>query len=413
LTGDGPFRMDLLSPRPFWPIQDGLPATFPPLSEDLNCDVAIVGAGISGALIASFLGSAGLDVVVLDRREVAHGSTAGNTGLLLYELDVMLHVLARQLGRTAAERAYLRCRDAVASLGRFVRRGRIACDFAPMRSIFLAATPAHLPRLKREFEARRTAGLAVEWWDRRRIKRESSLPHHGAIVSAEAAQLDAYRFTYGVLGEAQRHGVRIFDQTNVIRRVVRRAGIELETSRGGRVRAREIVLATGYAAHEALADRIGALHSTYALASEPLAAGDMTGWPADSVIWDTNDPYLYLRSTSDRRLIIGGYDEPFSSPTARDRRLKRKCAALQRRFRQFFPAIPMEVATAWAGTFGESDDGLPLIGKHPNVPHTWFALGFGGNGTTFSYIAAEIIRDGILGRCDRDADLFGLDRLTR
>ena len=405
--------MDLLSPHPFWPIQDGLPATFPPLAENLNCDVAVVGAGISGALIASFLGSAGLDVVVLDRREVVHGSTAGNTGLLLYELDVMLQALARKIGRAAAERAYLRCRDAVVSMGRFVRRERIACDYTPRRSLLLAAEPAHVPRLQREFEARKSAGLQAEWWDRRRITRESSLPHGAAIVSSGAAELDAYRFTYGLLAAAQRHGVRIFDQTAVTRRVVRRTGIELRTSRGFRVRAREIVLATGYESHAALADKIGALHSTYALASEPLAAADMAGWPADSVIWDTDDPYLYLRSTPDRRVIIGGYDEPFSGPEARDRRLKRKCAALQRRFHQFFPAIPMEVATAWAGTFGVSDDGLPFIGKHPNVPHTWFALGFGGNGTTFSYIAAEIIRDGILGQCDRDADLFGFERLTR
>src|SRR5688572_18911109 len=138
--------MDLLSPRPLWPVQDGLPATFPPLSENLDCDVAIVGAGISGALIASFLGSAGLDVVVLDRREAAHGSTAGNTGLLLYELDVMLHTLADRIGRTAAERAYLRCRDAVTAMGRFVRRERIACDYTPRRSLLLAATQAHVPR---------------------------------------------------------------------------------------------------------------------------------------------------------------------------------------------------------------------------------------------------------------------------
>ena len=405
--------MDLLSPRPFWPIQDGLPATFPPLSENLDCDVAIVGAGISGALIASFLGSAGLDVVVLDRREVAHGSTAGNTGLLLYELDVMLDALAGKIGRIAAERAYLRCRDAVTALGRFVRRERIACDYMPRRSVLLAATPAHLPRLRREFEARKSAGLPVDWWDRRRIKRESSLPHSGAIVSSGAAELDAYRFTYGVLVAAQRVGVRIFDRTTVTRRVVRRTGIELATSRGRRVRARQVVLATGYEAHAALADKVGALHSTYALASEPLAASEMAGWPKGSVIWDTDDPYLYLRSTPDRRIIMGGYDEPFSAPEARDRRLKRKCAALQRRFHQFFPAIPLEVATAWAGTFGVSDDGLPLIGRHPKVSHTWLALGFGGNGTTFSYIAAEIIREGILGRRDRDAALFGFDRLER
>ena len=76
--------MDLLSSRPFWPLRDGLPATFPPLERDASCDVAVIGAGISGALMAWTLAQAGIDVVVLDRREAAHGSTAGNTGLILY-----------------------------------------------------------------------------------------------------------------------------------------------------------------------------------------------------------------------------------------------------------------------------------------------------------------------------------------
>jgi glycine/D-amino acid oxidase-like deaminating enzyme len=55
-------------------------------------------------------------------------------------------------------------------------------------------------------------------------------------------------------------------------------------------------------------------------------------------------------------------------------------------------------------------DGLPFIGQHPDVPHTWFALGFGGNGTTYSIIAAEIIREALLGGCDPDASLFGYER---
>lgn len=111
--------------------------------------------------------------------------------------------------------------------------------------------------------------------------------------------------------------------------------------------------------------------------------------------------------------MIGGYDEPFRDPRERDRLLPAKAGALHRRFRQLFPRIPLEVATAWAGTFGITSDGLPYIGQHPEVPHTWFALGFGGNGTTFSLIAAEMVRAGILGERDPDAELFGFGRAER
>ena len=403
--------MDLLSSRPFWPIRDGLPATFPPLLESTSCDVAVIGAGISGAMSASLLAAERLDVVVLDRREAAHGSTAGNTGLVLYELDTMLHRLAARVGPDRAARAYRRCRDAIDVLDRWVRRGGIACAFERKTSLYLAANAGHVSRLRREFEARRAAGLAVEWWPRRRIADESSLPHRAAVLSPQAAQIDAYRLTYGLLQAAEQAGARIHDRTPVTRWKFTRAGVELTTARGARVKARKLVVASGYESDAFLPRRVGRLHSTFACVSEPLPKGEFPGWPArQSLIWDTAEPYLYLRTTGDGRVLLGGYDEPFANAAARDRLLPAKVGALKRRFRQFFPKIPLEVATAWAGTFGVSNDGLPFIGQHPKVPHTWFALGFGGNGTTFSVIAAEIVRAAVLGEADPDAAVFGFDR---
>ena len=109
--------------------------------------------------------------------------------------------------------------------------------------------------------------------------------------------------------------------------------------------------------------------------------------------------------------MIGGYDEPFRNARARDRGVGAKSGALQRRLRRLFPAMTFEVASAWSGTFGTSHDGLPVIGRCPTQPHTWFALGFGGNGITFSIIAGQLIRAGILGEGDPDAELYGFERL--
>jgi glycine/D-amino acid oxidase-like deaminating enzyme len=390
-------------------MRDGLPAAFPPLTRNASCEVAIIGGGISGSMIAQALTEAGFDTLVLDRREVAHGSTAGNTGLLLYELDQPLHRLARTFGRERATRVFRRCCEAIARLERIVRASRLDCGFERKPSLHLAATRAHVARLRREYEALQEGGFEVEWWPRARIAAESTLPHPAAILTRQAAQLDAYRLTYGLLLAAQHAGARVHDRTAVARWTFRRNGVDLFTSRGARVRARWLVVATGYESEKFLPARVGVLHSTFVLASEPIA--DFAGWPGDRcLMWDTGDPYLYLRTTADGRAMIGGYDEPFRDPRARDRLLGAKVAALQRRFRQFFPKIPLEVATAWAGTFGTSADGLPFIGSHARVPHTLFALGFGGNGTTFSIIAAEIIRATLEGRVDPDAALFGFER---
>lgn len=403
--------MDLLSSQPFWPIQNGLIASYPSLEEDLTCDVVIVGAGVSGALAAWHLVEAGLQVVVLDRRDVACGSTAGSTSLLQYEIDEPLHKLIECYGRPKAEHAYQRCLYAIAAIQKLVHSLKLSCDFKRTPSLLLASQKGHLKPLRKEFEARRQAGLDVCWWNRATLKKSSRLPHPGAIYSHDAAHVDIHRLTHGLLAASAQAGVKIFDRTEVTETRITPRGVLLQTRSGHRVRARHRVLATGYEADVALPQRVTEWYSTYALISEPVT--ELRDWPASGcLLWDTSDPYLYLRPTVDQRIIIGGYDEPFRTAAARDKRLPQKVAALRRRFAEWFPRIRLDVAYAWAGTFAGTNDGLPFIGAHPDLPRTWLALGYGGNGITFSLLAAELIRDHILGRKNPDAEVFGFDRLV-
>src|SRR4051812_21798084 len=96
--------MQLWSGAPYWLLRDGLINPEPIPVRD--CDVAVVGAGITGALIADALTSNGLGVTVLDRRSPGEGSTAVSTGILTYELDVELTELVERIGETRAVRAY-------------------------------------------------------------------------------------------------------------------------------------------------------------------------------------------------------------------------------------------------------------------------------------------------------------------
>lgn len=403
--------MNLLSDQPYWPIKDGLPASYPPLERDVRCEVAVIGAGITGALVAWHLAEAGIKTIVLDRRDVAHGSTSGSTCLLQYEIDVPLFKLAQRLGPARAGRAYHQCLTAIHDLGRLVKKLKLDCGFEYKSSLLLASERSHVARLRREYETRRAAGFKVEWWSRGEISRHSSLPQPAAILSAqdEAAQVDAYAMTYGLLAAAVRRGAEVYDRTSVKSQRRYPRGVELTTDRGARVRAQWLVVASGYEANQFLPEQVTTLHSTYAFASEPVR--EFPGWPAGlPVIWETADPYIYLRTTTDRRIIMGGYDEPFHDPVRRDRLLNAKAGALLRRFRKLFPRIPLEIAMAWAGTFGKTEDGLPFIGEHPAVPRTWFALGYGGNGITYSLIAAQLFRDRLTGRRNDQADLYGFDR---
>lgn len=400
--------MDLVSPRPFWLLRNGLLATYPSLKEDARCDVIVLGAGISGAFVAESLSRAGMDVVVIDKRDVAAGSTSASTALISYEIDTHLTELTRRLGRQKAERAYRLCHDSIDAIERLVSELGIDCGFQRRPSAYFAVEENETTALREEYAARRASGIAVDLLSASEVSERFSFSRPAALVSAQGAQLDAHRLTHGLLRHAATRGARIFDRTCVEEVDAQEHEVRLKTDRGCVLIARHLVFATGYESQDFLPRRVVRLKSTYAFASEPLAA--FPGWWERCLIWETARPYLYMRTTEDGRAIVGGEDDPFRNPNRRDRLLEKRTEKLAERFREMFPAIDLSIDHRWAGTFGETKDGLAYIGSIRQMSRCQFALGFGGVGVTFSRIAAEIICDTLCGRANPDAQLFRFDR---
>ena len=129
-------------------------------------------------------------------------------------------------------------------------------------------------------------------------------------------------------------------------------------------------------------------------------------WAGECCIWEASDPYLYIRTTPEGRVICGGEDAEFSDAGNRKELLDQKTAALQRKLHRLLPQLDPTIEFAWTGAFGETTTGLPIIGPVPRMPNCWIALGYGGNGTTYAALAADIIAGEIAGRPDVDADLY-------
>lgn len=408
--------MDLRSGCPLWPIRDGLPAAYPALADDADCEIAVVGGGITGALAADALTGAGVATLLLDRRDFGWGSTSATTALIQYELDAPLHRLADEAGEMRAVECYRATHGALASLQRLVASLAVDCGYVRRPSLYLASRASHRRALEREHEIRTRHGFAVELWDRRCIGANLPFERPAALFTEDAAELDPYRLTHALIARAVSRGLRAHDRTEVVRldleadrRPSRR--VRLVTGQGHAVRARGVVFATGYETQARLRQPAVSLHSTYALASEPVA--DLSSWHRRCLIWESARPYLYLRTTDDDRVIVGGEDDGFRSPRRRDAALPRKARRLQRRFAKLFPDVALEPAFSWAGTFAETGDHLPYIGRHPGYPNAWFAAAYGGNGVSFGVLAAEIIGEAVLGREHPAAALFAFDRPER
>jgi glycine/D-amino acid oxidase-like deaminating enzyme len=402
--------VDLKSADPFWPVLNGLLDSFPPLEQETHAEVAVIGAGITGALIADRLSRAGLDVVVLDRREAAHGSTSASTCLLQYEIDTPLQDLIRLHGERHAVQAYKRCALAIDETAQLISDLGDSCGFQRTPSCCFASIPQDIERLRIEATLRQHFGLDAKFLSAGELEQMFDCRPPAALWTDHAAEVDGYRLAYRLLSRAVSNGARVFDRTEVTRFDTTPEGWTLQTDRKSTVRARQLIMATGYEATPLLPLGLVSLHSTFAIASQPLQ--QLEGWPRRCLIWETARPYHYGRMTEDGRAIFGGEDERFRSPRARDALVEAKSLVLQKGFESWFPRIPIEVEYAWAGTFAETKDGLPLIGRHPDVPHALFALGYGGNGIVFSVIAAQVLHDAVMGRTNPDAALFSFDRLA-
>lgn len=400
--------MNLTSNHPFWPLNSGLIRSYPSLKTDLECEVLVLGAGITGALCAYELTKAGMDVAVLDKRDVASGSTSASTAMLQYEIDTPLTELILRMGKADAERAYQVCLEGIGKIASLCDEIGGPCGFTWKPSVYLASREKDVPGLQAEYAARREAGIDLDFLSQADVEARFSFSRPAALLSKVAAEVDVYQLTHRLLQRSQERGCRIFDRTEMESYAVGPEGVTATTGSGATVRAKWIVFATGYEVVEVLKRDIVNLNSSFAFVSEPLES--FPGWWDKCLLWETARPYFYMRTTVDGRAMVGGEDANYRNPRRRDAALGKKAAKLETRFREMFPAIDLQPAYAWAGTFGETQDGLAYIGCVPERPRCFFSLGFGGNGITYSVVAAEIARDAIQGKNHPDARLFRFDR---
>lgn len=401
--------MDLKSGFPYWLIKNGLPYSYPTLKDaSLESEVVVLGGGISGALSAFYLTEAGIDCVVVDARSIGLGSTCASTSLLQYEIDTPLCKLQKMIGHQNAVHAYQLCANAIDKLKEIA--AEIGFDqFEYKKSLYYAASKKDVSFLKEEYKIRKENDFDIMLLDERTISDIFGFSAPAAILSEMGAQTDAYMFTHALHQHNLIKGTKIFDRVNITKIRHNKDGVILTTQDKKSIKAKKLIYAVGYEAVNFIDKKIVDLNSTYAIISEDFDDNNFA-WPGEALIWNTDDPYLYLRTTKDRRIIIGGRDEKFYNPRKRDRLLDSKAINLEKDFKKIFPKILFKKEYQWTGTFGSTKDGLPYIGPYEKLPNSLFALGFGGNGITFSQIAAEINRDLILGKKNPDAEIFKFER---
>jgi glycine/D-amino acid oxidase-like deaminating enzyme len=383
--------MRLRSFEPFWLVKNGLLHTYPSLRDlQLETDIVIVGGGITGALISYSLIQAGYNCIMIDKRDIGQGSTSATTSMLQYEIDVPLIQLGELIGKDKAAMCYRAGVQAIADIEKLISDEQIDCGFERKQSLYIAHNARAAKWLKRECEARSAIGIAVQWLSADEILTRYTLKSYGGILSDEAASLDAYKFAHELIDRSHSKGLKVYDQTVIDKIDCKGSGATLYLHDNSMISCSHIVFCNGFEAVNMLKEKTAKVFTTFACVSED---GINTNRALQNVlVWDTSDPYFYMRTTDDGRLLLGGEDTNGN----RDVDLKRKDAKAKRlisHLKDISPDIDFVEDFCWAGKFGSTKDGLPYIGSTQEYPHCFFVLGFGGNGICFSVQGMRLILD--------------------
>jgi glycine/D-amino acid oxidase-like deaminating enzyme len=400
--------VDTKSGYPFWVLANGLLPSYPRIDRDQRCEVAIIGGGITAALIADELSRHHHDVVVVEKRDIGWGSTAASTALLQYEIDVHMTDLAKRYDEPRAALAYRSCVDSIEALSELARDlGDVG--FQRTDSIYLASSPRDVSRLHAEQALRARYELPSRFLDEDQLAKRYGIAAPGALHTRVAAVIDPYRFTCRLFARAHRRGVRIYDRSQVDDVSCTSRSVTLQIGEAT-VRADHLIIAAGYESQQWLSNRVARNRSSYAVISDPVDPAALSQIQR-AVFWETARPYHYLRTTTDHRLIVGGEDDRVDRPARRSRSVDRNARLLQRYAEGLFPTLAIVPAFAWAGTFAETRDGLPYFGAHDELgKRVLFAMAYGGNGIAYSSLGAGLLRAIIERREHPLRELYSFDR---
>jgi len=359
----------------------------PSLSRSESTEIVIVGSGIAGMSVAYELVKAGKDVVILDRGPIGKGMTSRTTAHLTAECDDGFHEM---IGRRGEELARSWYESQAASIDRIETNQRelhIDCDFRRLEGYLFQAPETEPEMLDREYEATKKVGMPVF--------QEKGVPFGGQAATPtlrypNQATFHPLKYLAGIAAAIREAGGRFYAETTVERVEEDANGVQVTTTAGHVIGAKQAVVATNspindrYAIHTKQAP-----YRTYAMAFS--IAHDRL---PDGLYWDTFDPYHYVRlqpGGGSDILIVGGEDHKTGEADDAERRFTR----LEAWMRSLLPDLGRELHR-WSGQIQDTIDFAGFIGRNPGSKRSYVVTGDSGQGMTHGSVAGILISDLIL-----------------
>jgi len=382
-------------PHSLW--KDTAPKTsFPPLTGDIEVDVAIVGGGITGITAALLLKNAGQRVAVVELDRIGLGETGNTTAHITEAIDSRYQLLIRDFGESGARLAAESSREAMELIGSLVSKHGIECSFERVPGYLYTEHEQDVKKIDQEFQSALKLGIDV--------KQTTSVPLPFPVLSAvvfrNQAQFHPRRYLLHLAGMLTGGGSHVFENSRAID--VQDGSPCVVKTEQGTIRARSVIVS----AHVPVNDLVFIHTKIAAYRSYAIAAPFEK--PLPGLFWDTDDPYHYIRTqTIDGKqfVMVGGEDHKTGQNDDSHSSYERLIEYARSRFGV------SQVSHRWSGQIIEPVDGLPYIGRNSLQKNVFIATGYGGQGMTMGTVAAMVLADLATEKSNRYAELYDATRI--
>ena len=381
---------------------------YPYLTKDIDTDVCIIGGGITGAITSYYFSRENINCVLLEKRRIAHLSTSITTSLLQYELDDNLSDLKEYTNLEDVIRSYNLGLIALDEIDKFIKEYGNNCNYKKRDTLLYTAKKDEINAMKIEYDYRKNNNFDVEYINEENNKFSFDLKA-GILSKNGGAEIDPYKFTHEMLKVSQNNGLRVYENTEVIDLKYHKEYIDVITEFGNIVKAKKVIVATGYNTKLFTDRNFATKTTTFNIATKPIK--NFNGWYEKVLIRDNCDPYNYLRTTFDNRIIIGGEDVDFIPDIFDENLANKKYDILENRLKSMFSNIKdIEIDYKYCGTFASTLDNLGFIGEDTKHNNLWCNLGYRANGILFAILGGMMLSKLYHGERDKDMKLFKVDR---
>ncbi len=406
--------------KTYWTDINQVPKQYPWLTDNLECEIAIVGGGVTASLCALKFAGAGLDTIMLSASPIGFGGTAASGGMMSVDGEQCIATLVDKIGADRAMMATQMLSEALNNIEALCGSFDQDCGFRRMDSLRYAEDIRNAEILRREYSLRLHNGINVQLLTNLNSGEHFTFPMEAGVYSeGMAAQLDPYSFAHAATNAAVNQGVRVFENTSVNAFHKEDDGyMTLKCDRERQVRSKYVIVATGLDTQQ----HCGGMDKSVTvctIVTQPI--DEFSGWRGPCQIRSQGSPSTFLTVTPDSRILMGGitgFSILESSYVSRMLDMiplnEKRYEQLEKRLRTMFPAIRnMNVEYVYASKNGRTDDGLPVLGRKPEEDKIAYALCCGDDGLLYSEIASRLLLEQYQGKSNQQLGLFSPGREWR